>query len=61
MRAERIPIALFAFVALVAIVPAWMHFVGQTTDMPTEVSWLFAFSLPAVALLFIGSWLGGDF
>lgn len=61
MTPERLPIAILAFVGVVAIVPAWIHFVGvYTADMPAESAWLARFSLPAMALLFAGSWLGGD-
>jgi len=61
MLPERLPIAILSFIGLVAIVPAWMHFVGvYTADMPVESAWIARFSLPAVALLFAGSWLGGD-
>jgi len=61
MTPERLPIAIVAFIGLVAIVPAWLHFVGvYTADMPAESAWIARFSLPAVALLFAGSWLGGD-
>lgn len=55
------PIAILAFVGLVAVAPAWMWFTGEyTTDLPTETAFLVRFSLPAVSLLFAGSWLGGD-
>lgn len=58
---ERLPLAIVAFIGFVAIVPVWMHFVSVfTADMPTESAWIARFSLPAVALLFAGSWLGGD-
>jgi len=61
MTPERLPLAIVAFLGLVAIVPAWMHFVGTyTAGMPTESAWIARFSLPAVVLLFAGSWLGGD-
>lgn len=61
MNPEQLPIAILAFIGLVAIIPAWIHFIGAFTgDMPPESAWLARFSLPAVALLFAGSWLGGD-
>ncbi|MFW5949418.1 MAG: hypothetical protein ACOCSD_07470 [Halolamina sp.] len=61
MTPERLPLAIVAFLGLVAIVPAWVHFVGvYAPDMPAESAWIARFSLPAVALLFAGSWLGGD-
>lgn len=61
MNPYRLPMALISFFAIVAIVPAWMWFLGEySADMPTETAWLAAFSLPAVALLFLASWLGGD-
>ena len=61
MLPERLPLAVLAFVGLVAIVPAWMHFVGvYAPEMPAESAWIARFSFPAVALLFAGSWLGGD-
>jgi len=61
MTPERLPLAIIAFLGLVAIVPAWMYFVGAyTAEMPAESAWIARFSLPAVALLFAGSWLGGD-
>lgn len=61
MTPERLPIALLAFVGLVAVIPAWMWFVGEySATLPAETAWLVRFSLPAVSLLFAGSWLGGD-
>lgn len=61
MTPERLPVAILSFIGLVAIVPAWMWFTAEYTgDLPTETAWLVRFSLPAVSLLFVGSWLGGD-
>lgn len=61
MTPERLPIALIAFIAFVALLPAWTWFLGEyTTGLPAETAWLARFSLPAVALLFVGGWLGGD-
>jgi len=61
MNAEQLPIALIAFMAFVALMPAWMHFSGEyTASMPAAASWIARFTMPAAALLFVGSWLGGD-
>jgi len=61
VNAARLPVALLAFIGLVAIVPAWMWFVGKyTASMPTETAWIARFSLPAVSLLFVAGWVGGD-
>jgi hypothetical protein len=62
MTPMKLPVALLALVAFVAVIPAWMWFIGEyTPQLPTETAWLVRFSLPAVSLLFVGSWLGGDF
>jgi len=61
MNAQQLPIAIIAFIGIVALVPAWLHFTGEYTgSMPAATAWIARFSLPAVALLFVGSWLGGD-
>lgn len=61
MTPERLPIALLAFIAMVALMPAWMWFSGQyASQLPTESSWLVRFSFPAISMLFAVSWLGGD-
>ena len=33
---------------------------AYAAEMPAESAWIARFSFPAVALLFAGSWLGGD-
>ena len=61
MNPYRLPMALIGFIAIAAVVPAWMWFLGEySTNLPTETQWLAAFTLPAIALLFLVSWLGGD-
>lgn len=61
MNPYRLPVAIFGFVAIVALMPAWMWFIGEYSEgLPTEVSFLSQFVLPAMVLLFIASWMGGD-
>lgn len=61
MNPYRLPMALIAFIGIVAVVPAWMWFVAEySAQLPTETAWLAAFSLPAIVMLFLVSWLGGD-
>lgn len=61
MNPYRLPIAIFGFVGLVALMPAWMWFSAEyTASLPTQTAFLAQLVLPAVILLFIGSWLGGD-
>jgi hypothetical protein len=60
MNVFELGFALVGFLALVAVVPAWMFFVRDYQaigGLPTEVQFLAALSLPAVALLFLASWL----
>lgn len=61
MNPYRLPMAFIAFFGIAAVTPAWMFFLNEYSgEMPTETAWLAAFTLPAVALLFVASWLGGD-
>lgn len=61
MNPSQLPVALLAFVALVALTPAWLHFSStMTSSMPPATAWVARFTLPSVALLFVGGWMGGD-
>ena len=49
---------MFAFLAFVAVVPAWMFFVeNYTGGLSTETSFLATMVLPATAALFLAGWL----
>ena len=61
MNVVNLPAAILAFIGVVAILPVWMHFLGAyTPGMPPAATWIARFSLPAMALLFVGSWMGRD-
>jgi hypothetical protein len=57
MNVFDLPFALFAFFALVAIVPAAMHWSGQLGGQPLVVQLFANMSLAAIVLLTIASWL----
>ena len=58
MNPLRMPIAMFAFLAFVAVVPAWMFFVDNfTSSLSTETSFLATLVLPATAALFLAGWV----
>jgi hypothetical protein len=60
MNVFEIGYALVGFLAFVAIVPAAMYFLRDypaISGLPIEVQFLAGLTLPAMALLFIGSWL----
>jgi len=61
VNAAQLPVALLAFVAILAMIPPWMHFIGEfSAGMPTASAWIARFTFPAVVLLFVGSWVGRD-
>jgi hypothetical protein len=56
----RFPLALFAFLGFVAVIPAWSWFMSTyTADLPTETTFLAGLVLPATLALFLASWLQG--
>jgi hypothetical protein len=58
MRAVEMPFALFAFFAIVAVVPVWMWFVDNyTAGLHLEEQFLATFSLPVLLLFFLAGWL----
>jgi hypothetical protein len=58
MNPYRFPLALFGFLAFVALVPAWSWFVAQFANpLSTETSFLAGLVLPATLALFIASWI----
>lgn len=58
MNPLELPIALFTFLTIVAVIPAWLYFVDTyASGMPAEPTFLARFSLPAVLLFFLASWL----
>jgi hypothetical protein len=57
MNVFDLPFAVFAFFALVAIIPAAMHWSGQLTGQPLVVQLFANMSLGAIVLLTIASWL----
>jgi hypothetical protein len=60
MDAFKFPFALFAFFGFVAIVPAWMFFLNgysPASDLRPTDRFLATMVLPALASLFLASWL----
>lgn len=54
----RVPFALLAFLAIVAVIPAWMHFVSAYAgNLSIEGRFLVQFLLPVLSLLTLASWL----
>lgn len=57
MNPWKVPFALFAFLGIVAVLPGWFHFVNTYgSELQMEARFLAQFTLPALALLFLGSW-----
>lgn len=53
----EVPLALFAFIGFVIVVPGWMWFVSNYTgQLPPETTFLAQLSLPATVMLFLASW-----
>lgn len=58
MNVMRLPFALIAFLTFVALIPAWMYFLGEyATQLPPEAQFLAEFVLPATLLLTLASWV----
>lgn len=58
MNVFKFPFALLAFFGIVAVVPAWMHFVGAyTPSLSIESQFIAEMALPALSALFLASWL----
>ncbi|MGZ0745726.1 hypothetical protein [Haloparvum sp. AD34] len=58
MNVYQFPLSLYAFLAIVAVVPAWMFFLSEYgQDLPTEAWFMASLVLPATVLLFITSWV----
>lgn len=57
MNVLEAPFALFAFFAIVAVVPVWIHYVETYgSALQPEARFLAEFALPAILALFIASW-----
>lgn len=58
MNPLEVPLALFAFVGIVAIVPVWMWYVGEYAgQLQPEARFLAQFALPCLVALFLASWI----
>jgi hypothetical protein len=56
----RAPFAFLAFLGAGATAPVVYHWVWvRPNDLPMEAQFLATFTLPAVLLLFLASWMGG--
>jgi len=61
MNPAQLPIAIITFIGLVALIPAWLHFVSVfAPNMSAAGAFIARFTLPALSLLFVGGWIGGD-
>jgi hypothetical protein len=55
----RAPLAFLGFLGMAAVSPVVYHWVWQRpNDLPMEAQFLATLFLPAMALLFIASWMG---
>jgi len=54
---KKFPFVILAFLAFVAVVPAWTYFTNDYTTLRPEDSWLASLVLPTAAALFIVSWV----
>lgn len=58
MNVYELGFAMLTFFAIVAVLPAWMWFLGEhASSLPTEARFLAQLSLPALCALFLASWL----
>lgn len=57
MDSKKFPFVILAFLAFVAVVPAWTYFTNDYTTLRPEDGWLASLVLPAAAALFIVSWV----
>jgi len=58
MNPLKAPFALLGLLGFLAVLPGWTWFVtNRTASMPPEVKALIGLALPAVALLYLVSWL----
>lgn len=57
MRSHQLPVALLAFLGLVAIVPAWVYFTNDYVTLRPEGTILASLVLPSTILLFLTSWI----
>jgi hypothetical protein len=52
------PLALIGLIGFVAFIPAWLWFLqDRSAGLPLEVQVLAGMALPALAILFLVSWL----
>lgn len=57
MRSDELPLAILGFIAIVAVVPAWLHFSGSFSAGEPGHGLLASLVLPAVVALFIVGWI----
>lgn len=58
MNVYQIGFALLTFFAIVAVLPAWMWFLGEYgSRLPTEAHFLAQLMLPALSALYLASWI----
>jgi len=57
MRHEDLPVALLAFLALVAVVPLWTHWTGAFEPRVPQHGAMAGMLLPVLILLFVFSWV----
>jgi len=58
MSPYSFPLALFAFFGFVAIIPVWMWFLNdRLPGLPLEFQFIAGLVLPAMLLVFLGSWM----
>lgn len=57
MNVLEAPLALFAFLGVVAVLPAWGYYIETYAyDLPAEAQFLATFALPSLLVLFLASW-----
>lgn len=58
MNPLRLPLALFTFLAIGALMPVALYFVDEyTIGLSAETTFIASMAIPAMVLLFAASWL----
>jgi len=61
VKTDELPVALLGFMAFVVMAPIWTTYLGNFNAPRPEDGFLAALVLPAVAMLFITSWIKPEF
>jgi len=61
MKTDELPIAILAFVAFVAVIPAWTFYLDLFSAQQPQDAFLAGLVIPAAAALFLTSWIKPEF